>query len=143
MRPDVLFAVEPGIRRAGLTVSLAFVLVALFLTAIDIAPAGAVLLWLVCVLVMAVIWRCYLVPYIALRSDCVEVQGAFARRSVPYSAIRNVRPGLYGVRIETTDQGDVVAWAVQKSTFSEWLHRETRADVVVAEIMDRVRAASS
>ena len=121
----------------------AFVLVATFLTAIDIAPAGAVLLWLVCVLVMAAIWRCYLVPYIALRSDCVEVQGAFTRRSVRYSDIRHVRPGLYGVRIETTKQGDVVAWAVQKSTISEWFHRDTRADVVVAEIMDRVHWASS
>jgi hypothetical protein len=36
-------------------------------------------------------------------------------------------------------QDAVTAWAVQKSTFSEWTDRHTGADDVVAEIMDRVR----
>jgi hypothetical protein len=37
----------------------------------------------------------------------------------------------------------VTAWAVQKSKFSEWTHRHTRADDVVAEIMDSVHDANA
>ncbi len=126
-----------------MAVSLLFVLVATFFTAIGIVPLGAVLVWLVCFIVMASVWRCYLVPYVALTPEGLEVQGAFATRSVRYGAIRDARPGIYGLRIETMDQGDLIVWAVQKSKFAEWFHQDTRADVVVAEIMERVHASSS
>ena len=69
------------------------------------------------------------------------MRGVFARHTVDYDSIRLARPGMYGLRIETTDQGAVTAWAVQKSKFAEWTHRHTRADNVADEIMDRVHDA--
>ncbi|HEY6428025.1 MAG TPA: hypothetical protein VIX84_12445, partial [Acidimicrobiales bacterium] len=60
---------------------------------------------------------------------------------VRYSSIRDVQPSLYGLRIRTKAQESVVGWAVQKSKYAEWSRRETTADEVVAEIMERVEHA--
>jgi hypothetical protein len=139
--PDQAWRVDEVVRRLAVGVSVLFVLIALGATAIGLSPGGAVLMWALAILVTLSVWRWYLVPYVALTRDRVVVRGVFARRTVGYGVIREARPGLYGVRIETEDQGVVTAWAVQKSKFSEWTHRHTRADDVVAEIMDRVSDA--
>ncbi len=105
--------------------------------------AGVAAIWLLCIVVLLCVWRWYLVPYVALTADSLVVQGVFARRSVRYGAIRDARPCFYGVRIETTNQGAFVAWAVQKSKFAEWSHKRTVADEVVAEIRERVQLTSA
>lgn len=139
--PDRVWRVDGPVRRLAVGVSLLFVLIALASTAIGLVAASAVVMWALAILVMVSVWRWYLVPYVALTPDRVVVRGVFSRRTVGYGAIRQARTGLYGMRIETEDQGAVTAWAVQKSKFSEWTHRHTRADDVVAEIMDRVHEA--
>jgi hypothetical protein len=118
-----------------------FVVVALGATAVGLDARGALALWVVAVLMLLCAWRCYLVPYVALTADRLVVQGAFAQHSVRYSSIRDVRPSLYGLRIRTKAQESLVGWAVQKSKYAEWSHRETTADEVVAEIMERVEHA--
>ncbi len=93
------------------------------------------------VLMLLCAWRWYLVPYVALTDERLVVQGVFGRHSVRYSSIRDVRPCLYGLRIRAKAQESLVGWAVQKSKFGEWSHRETMADEVTAAIMARVRDA--
>lgn len=136
-----VWRVDEPVRRLAVTVSVLFVVIALGSTAIGVSAVGSVVMWALAILVGLAVWRWYMVPYVAVTSDGVVVRGVFARRTVDYDAIRLARPGLYGVRIETTDQGTVTAWAVQKSKFAEWTHRRTRADGVVAAIMERVHDA--
>ncbi|HUE07795.1 MAG TPA: PH domain-containing protein [Acidimicrobiales bacterium] len=133
-----VWRVDEPVRRLALVVSIFFVVVAVGSTVVGLAIAGDVVMWTLALVVVLSVWRWYIVPYVVLTSDRVVVRGVFARRTVGYGAIRQARPGLYGLRIETEDQGAVTVWAVQKSKFSEWTHRHTRADDVVAEIMDRV-----
>jgi hypothetical protein len=111
---------------------------ALVATAVGLLLAATALMWAVALLVIICVWRWYLVPYVALSSEWLVVQGAFAHKAVPCRAIREARPGLYGVRIKTTTGGAFVARAVQKSKFAQWFHRETRADALAAQIMERV-----
>jgi hypothetical protein len=139
--PDQVWQVNEAVRRVADWVGLLFVVIALVATAIGLGVAEAVAMWALAILLILSVWRWYLVPYVALTDDHVVVQGVFARRTVAYGAIRRARPGLYGMRIETEDQGTVTAWAVQKSKFAEWTHRHTSADDVVAAIMDRVQGA--
>lgn len=139
--PTQVWRVPTFVRRSAVTVALLFVLLATAGTAIGLAVPGAVLLWLVVVLVVLSVWRWYLVPYVALTANALVVRGVFAHRSVGYGSISDARPGLYGLKIATTGQGHVLAWAVQKSKLAEWSHAHTRADDVVDEIMLRVRAA--
>ncbi len=141
--PQRVWRVSTGVRRAAVVVALAFVVVALASTTAVATVAGVASIWLLCILVMLCVWRWYLVPYVALTADSLVVQGVFAHRSVRYGAITDARPCLYGVRIETTNQGAFVAWAVQKSTFAEWSHKRTAADEVVAEIRERVQLTSA
>jgi hypothetical protein len=138
-----VWRVDTPVRRSAVAVSRFFVLLALVATAIGDKTSSSVFMWAFAVLVMLLVWRWYIVPYVALTPDHVVVRGVFARRTVGYGTIRRVLPGLYGVRIETEDQGAVTAWAVQKSKFSEWTHRHTRADDMAAAIMDRVHASDS
>ena len=114
-----------------------FLFLALVATAVGLLLAATAIMWLIALLVTLCVWRWYLVPYVALSSEWLVVQGAFAHRAVRCRAIREARPGLYGLRIKTTS-GGFVASAVQKSTFAEWLHRESRADMVIAQILERV-----
>ena len=136
-----VWRVDEPVRRLAVVVSALFVVIALGATAIGLSAAGSVVMWAHAILVVLSVWRWYVVPYVAVTPDGVVVRGVFARRTVDYDAIRLARPGLYGLRIETMDKGTVTAWAVQKSKFAEWTHRRTRADSVVAEIMERVHEA--
>lgn len=136
-----VWRVDEPVRRLAVAVSIFFIVIALGSTAVGLVAAGAVVMWGLALLVTLSVWRWYMVPYVAVTPEALVVRGVFSRRTVDYDAIRRARPGLYGVRIETTDQGSVTAWAVQKSKFAEWTHRHTRADDVVAEIMDRVHEA--
>ena len=133
----LVWRVADHVRKVAVFAAGFFLFLALVATAVGLVLAATALMWLVALLVIVCVWRWYLVPYVALSSDWLVVQGAFAHRVVPCGAIREARPGLYGLRIKTTNGRAFVAWAVQKSKFAEWFHRETRADEVVAQIMQR------
>jgi hypothetical protein len=138
---EPVWRVPRPIRQCAVVVGLAFVALALGATAVGLEAGGAVILWVMSVLILVCAWRWYLVPYVALTDDRLVVQGVFARHAVRYSSIRDVRPGLYGLRIRTKAQRSLLGWAVQKSTYSEWTRRQTTADEVVAAIMARVHDA--
>jgi hypothetical protein len=133
-----VWRVTRAMRVVGITVAVCFVALAWSVTAVGFTASAAIAMWLVALLVALGVWRWYLVPYVALTPDGLVVQGVFAYRSVRYRAIREAKPGLYGMRVQTTDDDAFVAWAVQKSKLAEWTHRHTRADTVVGAIMERV-----
>jgi hypothetical protein len=133
-----VWRVADNVRKIAVFAAAFFLFLALVATAVGLLLAATALMWAVALLVVVCVWRWYLVPYVALSSEWLVVQGAFAHKAVRYRAIREARPGLYGLHIKTTTGRVVVACAVQKSKFAEWLHRETRADELVAEIMERV-----
>jgi hypothetical protein len=132
-----VWRVADHVRKVAVFAAGFFLFLALVATAVGLLLAATALMWAVALLVIMCVWRWYLVPYVALSSEWVVVQGAFSHRAVRYGAIREARPGLYGLRIKTTS-GAFVAWAVQKSKFADWFHRQTRADEVAAQIMQRV-----
>jgi len=139
--PPQFWGVTRPIARAASAVALLFVILAVLATAIGLKPVGAVLVWLICLLVLLVVWRCYVTPYVELTLDRIVVQGPFAHHEVPYGEIRDIQPGMYGLRIETTTQGRVIGWAVQKSALAG-KKRCTRSDEVVEQIRARMHDAS-
>jgi len=138
-----VWRVEQPVRRLAALVAVSFVLLAVLFTAAGTFVAGAVVMWILALGVMGCVWRWYLVPYVALTADHLEVQGAFAHRRVGYRSIREVRPGTIGLQVETAKEGSVLVWAIQKSTLSGRRHPQSRADEVAAEIMERVQLASA
>ena len=48
-----------------------------------------------------------------------------------------------GLQVQTAKDGSILIWAIQKSKVAEWLHKDTRADRVAAEIMEQVELASA
>jgi hypothetical protein len=138
-----VWRVEQPVRRLAALVALFFILLAVLFTALGAFVDGAVAMWILALGVMACVWRWYLVPYVALMADHLEVQGAFAHRRVGYRSIRDVRPGTIGLQVETAKEGSVLVWAIQKSTWSARRRRQSRADEVAAEIMKRVQLASA
>jgi hypothetical protein len=141
--PPKIWRVEQPVRRLAALVALFFVVVAVLFTASGSFVVGTVLMWALALGIMACVWRWYLVPYVALTADHLEVQGAFAHRRVGYRSIRGVKPGTIGLQVETTKEGSVLVWAVQRSTLSGRRHQQSRADEVAAEIMARVESASA
>ncbi len=137
----VTWRVEEPVRRLGVGVALLFVLLATFLTVIGVAPSGVILIWLIAVAVMLSIWRWYLVPYVELGPEQLVVQGPFARHTVRCASIRDVKPGVLGLRIETRRGDSFLGWAIQKSKVADWMRKETRADEVAAAIMERASLA--
>ena len=135
--------VPASVRKLAVVIFVMFVAFAAILTAIGITVPGTLCLWLLVLLILLTVWRWYLLPYIGLAHDALVVQGAFVQRSARYADIRDARPGMYGLRIETTGEGSMRAWAVQKSQLSEWRGRDTLADIIAAEIMVRAAHATA
>jgi hypothetical protein len=133
-----VWRVEKPVRRLAVGVALFFVFVAAFLTAIGVLFPKAAVLWVLALGAMLCMWRWCLVPYVALTSEHLEVQGVFSQRSVDYGSISRVTPGAMGLQVETTEDGSILIWAIQKPKVAEWLHQKTRADDIAAEIMERV-----
>jgi hypothetical protein len=138
-----VWRVEEPVRRLAVFVAIFFLFVAAFLTAIGVVFPGAAVLWVMAIGAMLLMWRWCLVPYVAMTSDHLEVQGVVSRHAVAYGSIRSVTPGSMGLQVETADDGHVLVWAIQKSKVSEWLHQKTRADDIAAEIMERVESVSA
>jgi hypothetical protein len=140
---STVWRVEASARHLAVGVALFFVLVAAVLTVIGINLIGAVFLWVMAIGVMLGIWRWYLVPYVALDAEYLEVQGVLSLRSVGYGSISGVRLGTMGLQVQTAKEGSILVWAIQKSKVAEWLHKDTRADEVAAAIMERVALVSA
>jgi hypothetical protein len=75
-----------------------------------------------------------LTPFIAVRSEGIEIRNPHARQMVPWDDIVDITPGYFGLTIRRRTGPDVVAWAVQKSNIARWTRHHTRADDV-AEIL--------
>ncbi|MEU9021341.1 PH domain-containing protein [Actinomadura sp. NPDC048394] len=72
---------------------------------------------------------------ITIADECVVVRNPLWTQRVRLGEIAAVEPGYSGLRITTTDGRTVTAWAVQKSNWSTWRGRRTRADEVAAAIV--------
>jgi hypothetical protein len=140
---SAVWRVEEPVRRLAVFVGLFFLFVAAFLTAAGVVFPGVAVLWILAIGAMLCMWRWCLVPYVALTSDHLEVQGVVSRHCVGYDSIRAVTPGSMGLQVETADGGHILIWAIQKSKVSDWLHQRTRADEIAAEIMERVESVSA
>ena len=103
--------------------------------------AGVIaLLWIALLVVAVGVWLLAFRPYVALTTQALVIQNRITKRTVPYESILGVKPGYYGLRLITKNQGDVTVWAVQKSNVSRWTNRQTRADEVAAAIRTKVGA---
>jgi hypothetical protein len=80
-------------------------------------------------------WRFGLRPRIMAEVDGVSVRNPGAETFVPWVRVVHASAGYSGITIRTSD-GEVTAWAVQKSNLARWLHRGTRADDV-ADFINR------
>ena len=101
------------------------------------------LLWIALLVVAVGVWLLAFRPYVALTTQALVIQNRITKRTVPYESILGVKPGYYGLRLITKNQGDVTVWAVQKSNVSRWTNRQTRADEVAAAIRTKVGATSA
>lgn len=101
--------------------------------------AGA---WIIAVTIAAGFWRFAFVPYVAVEDDALVVQNPLRRRRLAYSEVTSVRttdwPGLV---VETSTQGEIRAWAIQKSNWGRWRNKPARADEVAEAIRSRLRVA--
>ncbi|HEU5030312.1 MAG TPA: PH domain-containing protein [Spirillospora sp.] len=72
---------------------------------------------------------------ITIADQCVVVRNPLWTHRVRLGEIAAVEPGYSGLRITTAEGRTVTAWAVQKSNWSAWRGRRTRADEVAAAIV--------
>ena len=87
-----------GLRTLAVVVFGLFVALATLLTSIDATPVGTLMFWAAALVVMLGVWRCFLLPYVALTPEHLVVQGVFMHRAEPYASITAAVPGLYGIR---------------------------------------------
>jgi hypothetical protein len=77
-------------------------------------------------------WR----PEVRLTGRTLVVRNPLKSYRVPLERLESASGGYAGLRLFTLD-GRIDAWAVQKTNFSPWLSRTTRADDVAAAILRR------
>ncbi|MGI8806519.1 MAG: PH domain-containing protein [Acidimicrobiales bacterium] len=80
-------------------------------------------------------------PSIEASPDSLRIQNPFRTYVVRWDEIRSVVPGYRGLQIELSDGSVVNAFAAQKSNWSSWRHRSTRADEIAAELLRRAGLA--
>jgi len=91
--------------------------------------------------VAATLWWFTWHPSITLEADRVVVRNPFGTVTVPLAQIASTSPGYAGLVLRRWDGTAVTAWAVQKTNLATWLHRETRADRVAAQILRAAHTA--
>jgi hypothetical protein len=84
-------------------------------------------------------FRFALWPKISLTNEQIIVRNPLRTIRIEVSRIEVVEAGYGGIVIATSDNVMEIAWAVQKSNLTGWLHRRTRADEVVACIREAMR----
>jgi Bacterial PH domain len=72
---------------------------------------------------------------ITIADECVVVRNPLWTQRVRLAEIASVEPGYSGLQITTAEGRTVTAWAVQKSNWSAWRGRRTRADEIAAAIV--------
>jgi hypothetical protein len=87
-------------------------------------------------LVAAYGYRGGVVPSIEATEQEINIRNPLGRRKIPWSDVVEVSPSAWGLRITLRDGTSPVGWAVQKSNWSIWNNRRTRADNV-AQILTR------
>jgi hypothetical protein len=134
---DHMWRVRPAGRGGAVFVVALWVGVATLVTT-GYSLGVAVVVWVPLVVIVPAAWRMAFVPYVAVTSSHVVVQGILIRRTIEYNNIREVRGGYYGLTFVLKDGGFLTAWAVQKSNIARWTGSRARADEVSDEIMAHV-----
>lgn len=135
--------------RVGLVGRVGWILVFIFWLSIAIvfsyteAVSIAVLMWIASGLLAVFGWRSAFVPYISAAPQELVVQNRFWRRTIPWEDVEAIKPGYYGLLIKRRSNMAVTAWAVQKSNFSVWTKRRTRADDVAEQLLGLAKQYSS
>jgi ribosomal protein S18 acetylase RimI-like enzyme len=93
---------------------------------------------LLCVLTLLTVvyaWRFGLHPSLRTDDEGVTIRNPFRTRTFPWEDITLVAAGLNGLVIGSEDD-EVEAWCIQKSSYATRRGRRTRADRIVAELLD-------
>jgi hypothetical protein len=75
--------------------------------------------------------------YVMLCDEGVRARNILSTTDTPWDQIDTAGAGYWGIAILRVDGPALVAMAVQKSNFSTWIGRETRADRLAAAITAR------
>lgn len=92
----------------------------------------------VCVLVALCAYRGAVTPSLVAGGDGIVVHNPLRRTELPWAMVAEISPSAAGVRIRRTDGRTLTAWAVQKSNWSIWTNRWTRADEVAKDLREEV-----
>lgn len=106
----------------------ASLLAALILCAAVIAGTGAV------------VWGCFRLR-IGINRVGVHVVNLGRAVVIPWTELRGMEPGYFGITFFRERGQPITAWAVQKSNMATWGNWSTRADDVVHEVTERWRAS--
>lgn len=96
-----------------------------------------------CATCALVTYRCGISSRITATEAGLIVSNPVLKKHVPWSEIGRVEPGKDGIWITRQDRWPVTAWAVQQAPISAIFRRSTRAEVVVAQIVDLAREHGS
>jgi hypothetical protein len=86
---------------------------------------------------VAIVLLMTLRPRIEAQSDGLRITNPLRTYSVRWDEVRDITPGYWGLQIELSDGRLITAFAAQKSNWSSWRHRSTRADDIAAELLRR------
>lgn len=76
-------------------------------------------------------------PRIEALPESLIIRNPLRTYVVRWDEIRGVVPGYWGLQVDLSDGTVRTAFAAQKSNWSSWRHRSTRANEVAAEILRR------
>jgi len=80
-------------------------------------------------------------PRIEASPEGLMIRNPLRSYVVRWEEIRGVVPGYWGLQVELSDGTVRAAFAAQKSNWSSWRHRFTRANEIAAEILRRAALA--
>ena len=83
------------------------------------------------------LWR----PYVELSAEFLYIRNPFRSYLVPVEDIEDTSPLNTGLRLELTDGGGHVAWALQQGLLMTLLFSRTRSDKAARTILGAARAA--
>lgn len=86
---------------------------------------------------VAVVVLTILRPRIEAQPDGLKITNPMSTYIVRWDELRDVTPSYWGIQIELSDGRLITAFAAQKSNWSSWRHRTTRADDIAAELLRR------
>lgn len=98
-------------------------------------PLDCVIPAVTCLVLILALGRGALHPRIVATDDGLTVHNPLRTVHVRWTEIVDVGPGYDGLRIVRTTGGPVSAWAVQEANIAALLRRQTRSQVIAAEIM--------